>query len=311
MLRICSEVTRFDDELPPIVQETASEGSRGHSMIELVDVIFSSTVIAGFAGLGAAYTLRVWLQGALRYERIEQVGGSVLLSKRVMEMAYWGLQSVARACVSVGLTPNMITALTLVAATAAAGAAAMGHFGIALAALVVGTLGDALDGLVARISGRMSRAGAVFDSVADRYGEGVFLFGLGFYVHQSLPLLSLVFAAWMGSFMVSYVSAKVELLRVEAPRGLMRRTERAVYLTVATGITPYTQWLAGPERPGWVGLFPIIVALSLIAVIANISAVHRLMAIMQRLQTDDAQKLEEEAEEELPPSMSEPRRHAA
>jgi hypothetical protein len=136
-----------------------------------------------------------------------------------------------------------------------------------------------------------------------------------------MPLLSLVFLAWMGSFMVSYVSAKDEALPVKAPRGLMRRTERAVYLTVATGITPLTQLLAGPERPAWVGLFPLIVALSLIGVIANLSSIYRLRVLMRLLDQEDSapraaaprkQIHEEDEGEDLPPdSLREPRRHAA
>jgi phosphatidylglycerophosphate synthase len=290
-------------------------------MVSFVDVICSSTIIGGFVALAGAYMLRVALQGVARYERIDQVGGSILLSKRVMEMGYWGLQGIARGCVAVGLTPNRITGLTMAAAGLAAVAAALGHFGVALVALLVGTLGDSLDGLVARMSNQMSRGGALFDAVADRFGEGMYLFGLGFYFRESMPLLSLVFLAWMGSFMVSYVSAKDEALPVKAPRGLMRRTERAVYLTVATGITPLTQLLAGPERPAWVGLFPLIVALSLIGVIANLSSIYRLRVLMRLLDQEDSapraaaprkQIHEEDEGEDLPPdSLREPRRHAA
>jgi phosphatidylglycerophosphate synthase len=280
-------------------------------MVALVDVICSSTIIGGFVALAGAYALRVALQGIARYERIDQVGGSVLLSKRVMEMGYWGLQGVAKACVALGLTPNMITGMTLAAAALAAVAAAAGHFGVALVALLVGTLGDSLDGLVARMSGRMSRGGALFDAVADRYGEGVYLFGLGYYFREHAGLLALVFLAWMGSFMVSYVSAKDEALQVKAPRGLMRRTERAVYLL--------TQLLAGPERPAWVGEFPMIAALALIAVIANLSSVHRINALMRLLDAQEAvskmpvpqPEAHDEDEDGPPDSLHEPRRHAA
>jgi phosphatidylglycerophosphate synthase len=314
-----SEVSQKGDERAPTVQEEVSEELRGNLMVALVDVICSSTIIGGFVALAGAYALRVALQGIARYERIDQVGGSVLLSKRVMEMGYWGLQGVAKACVALGLTPNMITGMTLAAAALAAVAAAAGHFGVALVALLVGTLGDSLDGLVARMSGRMSRGGALFDAVADRYGEGVYLFGLGYYFREHAGLLALVFLAWMGSFMVSYVSAKDEALQVKAPRGLMRRTERAVYLTVATGITPLTQLLAGPERPAWVGEFPMIAALALIAVIANLSSVHRINALMRLLDAQEAvskmpvpqPEAHDEDEDGPPDSLHEPRRHAA
>lgn len=261
-------------------------------MVSLIDVISSAATLGGLVALTGAYLLRVWLHGDAHYERVDQVGGSVLLSKRLMEMFYWGLQSVARACVSVGLTPDHITASTLALALLAAVAAGTGHFGVALVFLVAGLLGDALDGLVARMSGQTSRAGAVFDSVIDRYVESAYFFGLGYYFRGNDAMLALVAAALFGSYMVSYVSAKVELMKVPVERGLMRRTERAVYLSVATAMAPFTQLLTGAERPAWVGVWPLVASLSLIAVVANVSAAHRLLALMRALRSQEASAVE-------------------
>jgi len=44
---------------------------------------------------------------------------------------------------------------------------------------------DTLDGKVARVRNRMTRAGAAFDSLLDRYADGAVLFGLAFYFRNS------------------------------------------------------------------------------------------------------------------------------
>jgi hypothetical protein len=74
--------------------------------------------------------------------------------------------------------------------------------------------------------------------------------------------------------MVSYSTAKAEALQVKPPRGMMRRTERAVYLTLGAVLTPVSQWVTGMETP-----YPMIAAVALVAVLSNVSAVQRLISI--------------------------------
>ncbi len=252
-------------------------------MVPLIDLVCSTALTGVLAALAAAYLMRVWLHGDVHYDRVDQAGGSVLLNKRLMEMAYWGLQGIARACIALGITPDHITASTLGFALVAALAAGTGHFGVAVVFLVAGLLGDVVDGMVARLSGQTSRAGAVFDSVIDRYVESAYFFGLGYYFRDNGLMVALVAAALFGSYMVSYVSAKVDLMKVPVERGLMRRTERAVYLSVATGITPFAQLMGSGEQPSWVGAWPLVLSLGLIAVVANVSAAHRMFDLMRSL----------------------------
>jgi CDP-diacylglycerol--glycerol-3-phosphate 3-phosphatidyltransferase len=83
--------------------------------------------------------------------------------------------------------------------------------------------------------------------------------------------------ALAGSFMVSYSSAKAEALAVPVPPGVMRRAERAVCLCLATAVTAGWQpWAATNGLPDWAGTVPVLVAVLLIAVVANISAIRRL-----------------------------------
>jgi hypothetical protein len=72
--------------------------------------LLSSVFLLSLTGLLAAcYLLRFALRGRAHYDRINRQGGSVLLGKSMMEMAYWGLQPLARLLVSWRVTPNMIS----------------------------------------------------------------------------------------------------------------------------------------------------------------------------------------------------------
>ena len=187
------------------------------------------------------------------------------------------LDHFSAALVSLGVSANTITSLCIALGAGAGVLLAFGQFGFAAALMVVASLGDAIDGLVARRSGTVSVGGALLDASGDRYQEFFFLGGLAMFFRESPPALMATLAALAGSFMVSYSSAKAEALRVPVPPGVMRRAERAVCLCLATVVTAVWQpWAVSSGLPGWAGALPVLVAVSLIAVVANISAVRRL-----------------------------------
>lgn len=130
---------------------------------------------------------------------------------------------------------------------------------------------DMMDGRLARMSGKSSLFGALWDSTLDRYSELVSLFGicLAFirmdHVGEWFWMGIVTFAAMIGSVMVSYVRARAEGLDIECKVGLMQRPERVVVTAVTamlTGITGNMWWLAG--------------GMILIAVLANITAFWRI-----------------------------------
>jgi CDP-diacylglycerol--glycerol-3-phosphate 3-phosphatidyltransferase len=152
--------------------------------------------------------------------------------------------------------------------------------------MIVASLGDALDGLVARRSGTVSVAGALLDASGDRYQEFFFLGGLAVYFRASPVALIATLLALVGSFMVSYGSAKAEAFGVPVPAGVMRRAERAVCLCLATVLTVPWSWLiTGTAFPVWSALprwaseLPLLIAIGLIAVVGNVSAVWRLWTL--------------------------------
>ncbi len=148
---------------------------------------------------------------------------------------------VARFLANVGISPNHITVVGLLAMAAAGVFLAYGRFRLAAGALLFGGLCDMLDGAVARDSGRSSPFGAFLDSTADRYAELFFFAGLLVYfthAEGSVLYALLTFLATGGSFMVSYTRARSEGLGIECNVGIMERPERMVLLLVAAIFGP-------------------------------------------------------------------------
>ena len=149
------------------------------------------------------------------------------------------------------------------------------------------TFCDIIDGLLARKTGLSSSSGEVVDAAVDRYGE-MFLFGgLVFYYRAHDQVLFIVLTALVGSFMVSYATAKAEALGVPPPRGAMRRVERAAYLIFGCAFTPVAKTLFANSPSLALHELPIILALTIVAVVANISVVQRLTAVAEALRARD------------------------
>jgi CDP-diacylglycerol--glycerol-3-phosphate 3-phosphatidyltransferase len=252
--------------------------------------------------LAAAYGLRVAKKGRAHFDRIDRQGGSRLLNKGTMELTHWVLEPVAKFLVSMRITPNQVSWTSLSFGLLAGACLALGHFGFGAIVATISGLLDSLDGMVARISGVASEAGEVLDAVVDRYVEFSFLLGLVIY-YRGIPILQVVaLLALLGSFMVSYSTAKAEALKVDPPRGSMRRPERALYLTVGAALSTVTIPFLETQRESVIPVgYPMIVALALVAVVANISAIERFWSIAKavRLREKDLAEGRKRAAEEV------------
>jgi CDP-diacylglycerol--glycerol-3-phosphate 3-phosphatidyltransferase len=250
----------------------------------VLDLAFSLALTAGTLIVAVAYAQRLSRAGAARHARVDRAGSSPLLGKGVMEMGYWAMRPVARACIALGVSANVVSWTSLVLAAAAGGSLAFGHFGVGAWLSVTSSMCDALDGLVARETGTASDSGEVLDATVDRYAELFFLGGVALHERNDPLSLALTIAAIAGAVMVSYATAKAEALGVEAPRGSMRREERAVYLAVGVALVPIVT--AASQRwaiPVWIERAPLLSALTLVAAVGNFSAIRRLRAVAQAL----------------------------
>jgi len=88
------------------------------------------------------------------------------------------MMPVGAAIAKTGITPNMITGLTVLVALVTAWFFVIGDLLIGLAFLILTVVLDMFDGAVARAAGLGSKFGATFDHTLDRYAEYLFMLGL-------------------------------------------------------------------------------------------------------------------------------------
>jgi len=257
------------------------------------DLTIAIGEISFFFALLFVYLVRSALVGRVRHARTEADGGSVFVNKTTMEMVYWILDPMISFIASLRITPNMVTLGSLIPAAGAGVAIGCGWFGLGALLSILATFGDIIDGLLARKTGLQSDAGEVVDAAVDRYGEMFFFGGLVYYYRDHDQVLFLVLLAIVGSFMVSYATAKAEAMGVEAPRGAMRRGERAAYLITGSAFTPVAATLFAGSPSLALRELPIILTLTIVAVVSNISVLQRLGAIAASLRAREAAKRSE------------------
>ncbi|HSF83181.1 MAG TPA: CDP-alcohol phosphatidyltransferase family protein [Anaerolineales bacterium] len=162
--------------------------------------------------------------------------------------------------------PNTMTILGLVGNTVGAIFLARGEMTVGgILILLMGPV-DALDGTMARLRGESGEFGAFVDSVTDRYSELVILGGLLFYYLGQgawLPAL-LAYAAAAGSVLVSYTRARAQSIGIDTKVGVLTRFER--YLVLAPALV-----LNIPQ-----------VALWIMAVLANVTAIQRIVDVRNK-----------------------------
>ncbi len=176
---------------------------------------------------------------------------------------------------SLGVTPNMISVAGFAGNVAAGALAAGGHFLAAGIVMLIFSALDLLDGALARKTGTVTRFGAVFDSVLDRLSEAAVLGGLLFFYAERgghTEEIALIYAAVVGSIMVSYVRARAEGIGLELREGLFTRAERVLLLAGALIVADIA---TEPQVLRWV--------LWLLAVLTHLTAAQRVLAVWQKL----------------------------
>ncbi len=88
------------------------------------------------------------------------------------------MRPVGAALAKTGITPNMITGLTVIVAMLCAYVFYLGDLLIGLALMILTVILDMFDGAVARAANLASPFGATFDHTLDRYAEFFFMLGL-------------------------------------------------------------------------------------------------------------------------------------
>lgn len=200
------------------------------------------------------------------------------------------LEPLANVFIKLGFTPNIISFLSLLTGVAAAYLFFRTLFAWGAVLLVISAVLDLVDGSVARKTNRESRFGAVFDWIVDKYVDSLVLLGIGLsgiaimsaYVPVPdgyLPAadFAVVALAIIGSLMNTFIKPVVyaevgfekrEDGKIDDPLervGFFGRPETIICLVLG-GLTGY-----------------IAIAVILVAVCTNLSAVQRIIYLYRNL----------------------------
>lgn len=171
------------------------------------------------------------------------------------------IEPVARFLGSLGLSPNAVTVLGFFLTLAVAGVLASGRLLLAGVLLIFTLAFDAVDGTLARLLGQTTRFGAFLDSTLDRWAEVALFVAIAWVLLQADNQLGVMLAiiALAMSLLVSYTRARAEGIGLQCKEGILTRFERLVIL-IAGLVFGQLTW-----------------ALALIAVLAGITAVQRIL----------------------------------
>jgi phosphatidylglycerophosphate synthase len=194
---------------------------------------------------------------------------------------------IATAFGRLGLTPNALTIIGFGIAVLAAIACALGSWLVGAVLVLFGGVFDLFDGALARATGTASRLGAFLDSTFDRAGEAVVYLGIVYAAAAADFAIGglLAAAAMSAAFLVSYTRARSESLGFTPGRGMAAvgvapREVRIVILTV--GLVAVHSGGGLHQLAGSDGRAPLAITLALIAVLATLTVVQRIVHVMNQ-----------------------------
>lgn len=205
-----------------------------------------------------------------------------------------------------GLTPNALTIIGFLITVAGAVLAAAGLWLPAGIVVFLGGAFDLFDGALARATGKASKVGAFLDSVFDRWGESVVYTGIVIGCLNAAFLLGagLAATAMSEAFLVSYTRARAESLGLSTGKGmaavgLAPREVRLVILSLGLFIAGLVGGVQGAQLDLSVlglldraptdstGAQVLAAALGLIAILATITVIQRIIHVTQQAATSD------------------------
>jgi phosphatidylglycerophosphate synthase len=208
------------------------------------------------------------------------------LPEIAIEFGYWILTPFVVVFRWLNVSPDMLSVLSLPSAIVAAVALGAGRFGLGGVLLLFTFSLDAWDGLLARQTEGACDAGEVVDATVDRYSDVIVMLGFLYYYRNDLVPWLLASGALVGAVLVSYTRAKGQAFGIDPNFGFFQRHERALYLAIGAVVAPAVASLTGDwsEHPRY---YAVIVALGVVAVGANITAVSRARLVIRRLRVQD------------------------
>jgi CDP-diacylglycerol--glycerol-3-phosphate 3-phosphatidyltransferase len=146
------------------------------------------------------------------------------------------LDSIVNLLASLRIHPNILTLIGMVINIFAMILFAKGIFTYAALVVIFAGIFDIVDGEVARRTKRVTKFGAFFDSVIDRYSDLLLLLGLIIWYakNHSIFYVGLTGMVLIGSVLTSYTRARAESLIPACKVGFLERPERIVLLIIGS-----------------------------------------------------------------------------
>ncbi|OYT40760.1 MAG: CDP-alcohol phosphatidyltransferase [Candidatus Altiarchaeales archaeon ex4484_43] len=178
-----------------------------------------------------------------------------------------------------GISPNMWTLLALIPAVFGFLSLYSGDILTALILFLISGFIDAIDGAVARVTGRATAMGAFLDGIIDRYVEILIYLGLlffilpmetEFYLPNAVWLALLIFGALMPTYIRAYADHRDVVTEPEDHKkmgGLLERAERLSILYIGMLFSCYD--------PNFMIYF-----IAILAILANVTALQRLWFVV-------------------------------
>ncbi|MEW6482997.1 MAG: CDP-alcohol phosphatidyltransferase family protein [bacterium] len=165
-----------------------------------------------------------------------------------------------------GLSPNALSIIGLIMCIASGFCFAIGDFICGSLSLLIAGLLDILDGKLARdsplpTSDSRLYFGAFLDSSLDRYGDSFVFFGIIYHYLENHILVIVSLFSLMGAYLTSYIKARAEKW-IKINVGLLERPERIILLIIG-------------------GLTRMDIALWILAILGNITAIQRIIYVMR------------------------------
>ncbi|HSE99223.1 MAG TPA: CDP-alcohol phosphatidyltransferase family protein [Blastocatellia bacterium] len=200
------------------------------------------------------------------------------------------LDAIVRTLARSRINPNALTFFGLLMNICCGVLYGYGRFFEAGIVLILAALFDMLDGRVARLRGQVTRFGAFFDSVLDRYSDIIVYVGIMiFYARDTMAHSTLMVAltglALVGSVLVSYSRARAESLDIACKVGFLERPERMVLLIIGSLTS-----IGDPASPF---LYKMPQVLWVLTVLSHWTVVHRIYHTWRELREPDRAAVEQ------------------
>ncbi len=184
------------------------------------------------------------------------------------------LSPVARALHAAGISANSVTFVGFILTALGATLLVADQPLAGLLVLLVGTLADTLDGLVARLAGGGTKLGAFLDSTFDRLSDSALsvaalIVGA---LHADVLLFGSAVVALVSGSLVPYIRAKAESLGLTASVGLAPREAR-----LAIQVLGVAAWAVSGS------LLFFTAAMALVALLSTITAAQRITHVAKAL----------------------------